>query len=725
MFKENNQSEKESSPTQPPKVTSNDSGNNEPFLTKRETDPNSTKNNSNNGDKNKNKDFSLNKLRGAGSKLPVGPGNFWNNVLSTVLLLILITGLYSILVDPREKPDEISISEMVKQIKAGEIEEIIVRGSTLEIDYVEEGRNSAVAKRESDAAISTTLTNLGVRPGQLEQVRIDVQRETGFGFWFANFAPFLFPLLLLGVIIWFFMRSVKGAGMQAMSFGSSKARMIDPNDKSQKVTFKDVAGAKEAKQELEEIVDFLRNPKKFLDIGAEIPKGVMMMGSPGTGKTLLARAVAGEAGVPFFSISGSEFVEMFVGVGASRVRDLFQMAKKAAPAIIFVDEIDAVGRIRGTGVGGGNDEREQTLNQILVEMDGFEPNAKVIVMAATNRPDVLDPALLRPGRFDRRVTIDLPDRDDRKQILKVHSRKKQMQDDVNLDIIAQRTPGFSGADLSSLMNEAAILAAREDRKKLGQFDLIRSIEKVMLGPERKSHVLSKKEKEITAYHEAGHALVASVLPYTDPVQKISIISRGRAAGYTLKLPDEDRRMHTKKEFIDDITMTLGGYVTEEMVFGDLTTGPSNDLQVASNLARDMVTKYGMSSLGPIALEGTGGRLIGGGMSEDRGYSPQVAKAIDDEVAKIIENSKQKAREILTKYREALDVIAKRLMLVETLERDDYEAILKAEGVEIRDAYKEERIHEESLGDPSRALENESSSLAVNKSSDLSSPENSK
>ena len=639
-------------------------------------------------------------------KVPVGPGNFWNNMLSTVLLLVLLTAAYSYISDKQEEPDEISISEIAAQVKNNEISEIIIRGSKLEIGYTDDTRNQAEAKKESDAPITETLTNLGVSTEQLSNVKIDVQNETGFAFWLSNLAPFLFPILFLLLIVWFFTRSVKGAGMQALNFGNSKARMIDPNDQTQKVTFKDVAGAKEAKQELEEIVDFLKNPKKFLNIGAEIPKGVMMMGAPGTGKTLLARAVAGEAGVPFFSISGSEFVEMFVGVGASRVRDLFQMAKKTAPAIIFVDEIDAVGRVRGTGVGGGNDEREQTLNQILVEMDGFEPNEKVIVMAATNRPDVLDPALLRPGRFDRRVTIDLPDRKDRKAILKVHSKKKPLQEDVNFDIIAQRTPGFSGADLYSLMNEGAILAARENRKKVGQFDLIRSIEKVMLGPERKSHVLSRREREITAYHEAGHALVASVLPYADPVQKISIISRGRAAGYTLKLPDEDRKMHTKKEFIDDIAMTLGGYVTEEMIFGDLTTGPSNDLQVVANLARDMVTKYGMSDkLGPVALEGTGGTLIGGGMSENRGYSPQIAKAIDDEVARIVEEGKERAREILTEHRPALEAISKKLIEVETLERDEYEDILKAEGVEIKDVYREMREEEERLGDPTKSLEN--------------------
>jgi len=637
--------------------------------------------------------------------VPVGPGNFWNNMLSTVLLLIFITAVFSYLTDTGVKPTELSISEVVAQVKNGEVKEIIVRGSKLEVSYTDESKVIGVAKRETDASVSESLTNLGVSSEQLAVVKIDVRRETGFSYWLGQFAPFLFPLLFLGLIIWFFTRSVKGAGMQALNFGNSKARMIDPNDKNQKVTFKDVAGAKEAKQELEEIVDFLKNPKKFLDIGAEIPKGVMMMGAPGTGKTLLARAVAGEAGVPFYSISGSEFVEMFVGVGASRVRDLFQIAKKSAPAIIFIDEIDAVGRVRGTGVGGGNDEREQTLNQILVEMDGFEPNAKVIVMAATNRPDVLDPALLRPGRFDRRVTIDLPDRKDREEILKVHARKKPLQDDVNLEIIAQRTPGFSGADLQSLMNEGAILAARELRKKVGQFDLIRSIEKVMLGPERKSHVLSKREKLVTAYHEVGHALVASVLPYADPVQKISVISRGRAAGYTLKLPDEDRKMHSKKEFLDDIAMTLGGYVTEQMVFDDLTTGPSNDLQVVANLARDMVTKWGMSeTLGPIAYEGTGGRMIGGGASEDRGYSPQVAKAIDDEVNKIIQDGMQKARAILTKYRTALDNIAVRLAEVETLEREEYEALLKQEGVEIKDAYKKQRELDEAVADPTKVLE---------------------
>ena len=653
---------------------------------------------------NKEKKSPVQPLRDMGKKVPLGPGNFWNNMLSTVLLLIFVTALFSYLTDKQVQPESLTLTDVVSRVKGGEVKTIVVKGDELEIDYNDETRSPGIAKREVDASITETLTNLGVTYDELSKIKIDVQRESGFGYWFGQLAPFLFPLIFLGVVIWFFTRSVKGAGMQALNFGSSKARMIDPNDLSQKVTFKDVAGAKEAKQELEEIVDFLKNPKKFLDIGAEIPKGVMMMGAPGTGKTLLARAVAGEAGVPFYSISGSEFVEMFVGVGASRVRDLFSMAKKSAPSIIFVDEIDAVGRVRGTGVGGGNDEREQTLNQILVEMDGFEPNAKVIVMAATNRPDVLDPALLRPGRFDRRVTIDLPDRKDREEILKVHARKKPLQDDVNLALVAQRTPGFSGADLYSLMNEAAILAAREARKTVGQFDLIRSIEKVMLGPERQSHVLSRHEKLVTAYHEVGHALVASVLAHADPVQKISIISRGRAAGYTLKLPDQDRRMHTKKEFLDDIAMTLGGYVTEQMIFDDLSTGPSNDLQVASNMARNMVTKYGMSEkLGPVAFEGSGGSLIGGGYGEDRGYSEQVAKTIDDEVSRMINEGMERAREAITTHIDALHAISKKLAEVETLEREEYEALLKLHGVEIKDAFREKYGHYKDVGDPSSVL----------------------
>lgn len=613
-------------------------------------------------------------------QLPKKPKNgWWGSSASTFLVILVLFSLYSFVFNNAPEAPTITLSALSTDIQAGTVESILVEGNGFTATYADGTKKKG--KKETDTALLDTLSNYGIPSAALSKVAIEVKDESGFKYWFFSLAPILLPLILIGVFIWFLTRQVKGAGMQAFTFGQSKARMVDPKDLKQRVTFSDVAGAKEAKEELTEIVDFLKNPKKFLDIGARIPKGVLLMGAPGTGKTLLGRAVAGEAGVPFFSISGSEFVEMFVGVGASRVRDLFHMAKHAAPAIIFIDEIDAVGRVRGTGVGGGNDEREQTLNQILVEMDGFEPNEKVIVMAATNRPDVLDPALLRPGRFDRRVTIDLPDRDDREQILKVHARKKPLAEDVNLRTIAERTPGFSGADLYSLMNEGAILAARENRKSVAQFDLVRSIEKVMLGPERKSHVLNKKEKEITAYHEAGHALVSSILPYADPVHKISIIARGRAAGYTLKLPLEDTKMQSKKEFLDDIAVSLGGYIAEKEVFDDLTTGPSNDLQVLSALARDMVTKYGMSdALGPMALEGEGGRTLFGRGVTDKEYSDEVSAKIDEEVKKIIDGAYKKAKDVIQKHRVLLNSIAARLMEVETIERPEFEQILIAHGI---------------------------------------------
>ncbi len=603
------------------------------------------------------------------------------NAASIVLLILfIISALYSVIAEQATEANNISLTELVHDIGMGKVSTVTVRGDDLIAEYADKAVKRA--KKEVDSSVTETFGRYGLTPEKLNAVKITVEGPSGFWFWVGQLAPFLAPLIFLVIIIWFLTRQVKGTGLQAFSFGQSKARITLPDDKKQKVTFKDVAGAKEAKQELSEIVDFLKNPKKFLEIGAVIPKGILLMGAPGTGKTLLARAVAGEAGVAFFSISGSEFVEMFVGVGASRVRDLFKMAKEAAPAIIFVDEIDAVGRVRGTGVGGGNDEREQTLNQILVEMDGFEPNEKVIVMAATNRPDVLDPALLRPGRFDRRVTIDLPDRHDREEILKIHAQKKPLAEDVNLIVIAERTPGFSGADLYSLMNEGAILAARENRSKVSQYDLIRAIEKVLLGPERKSHLLSKKEKEITAYHEAGHALVASVLPYADPVHKISIISRGRAAGYTLHLPLEDRKMQSKNEFLDDIAVSLGGYVVEKMLFNDVTTGPSNDLQVSTALARDMVTKYGMSEkIGVLALEGSGGRAMFGKGVEDKAYSEKVSADVDSEVARIMSEGYNKAHDIVTVHRAALNAIAARLIEAETIERDDYEKIIIAHGIQ--------------------------------------------
>lgn len=619
------------------------------------------------------------------AKKNVKQPSFWSNLFTAILILLTISILYSAVSEDKVNETHIAISELAQSVKEGEVKQIEVQGEELKITLnTEEGEVFKESKKEAGTALSDTLINYGVTTEELNKVKIEVANPTGVAFWLLTLAPFLIPLFFIIFLIWYLSRQVKGAGMQAFTFGQSKARFINPKDGKQKVTFKDVAGVKEAKQELSEIVDFLKNPKKFLEIGARIPKGIILVGAPGTGKTLLARATAGEAGVSFFSISGSEFVEMFVGVGASRVRDLFKMAKATAPAIIFIDEIDAVGRARGVGVGGGNDEREQTLNQILVEMDGFEPNEKVIVMAATNRPDVLDPAILRPGRFDRRVVIDAPDRKDREAILKIHAKGKPLGEDVDMALIAQRTPGFSGADLYSLVNEAAILAAREERKKVSQFDLIRSIEKVMLGPERKSHLLSPKEKQITAYHEAGHALVASVLPYADPVHKISIISRGRAGGYTLKLPDEDKKLHSKREFVDDLAMTLGGYVTEELVFGDITTGPSNDLQVGTAMARDMVTKYGMSSnLGPIAYEGSSGKALFGKGLDDKEYSSKIGDAIDEEVSKLMREAYEKAKNIITRHRNVLDAISRRLIEVETIEREEYERILVAHGIDVK------------------------------------------
>lgn len=605
---------------------------------------------------------------------------FINSLVLGIFILFLITNLYAFVTEQNTKVENIAISDLIKDISAGKVTSVTVSGSDLVVEYSDKTTKKAL--KEIDSSITETFSRYGLTPDKINSIKINIEGPSGFRYWMSNILPFITPIFFILFVLWYLSRQVKGAGMQAFSFGQSKARIILPDDAKQKVTFKDVAGAKEAKQELSEIVDFLKNPKKFLEIGAVIPKGILLMGAPGTGKTLLARAVAGEAGVAFFSISGSEFVEMFVGVGASRVRDLFKMAKDNSPAIIFVDEIDAVGRVRGTGVGGGNDEREQTLNQILVEMDGFEPNEKVIVMAATNRPDVLDPALLRPGRFDRRVTIDLPDRNDREEILKIHSAKKPFAEDVNLKVISERTPGFSGADLYSLMNEGAILAARENRTKVSQYDLIRAIEKVMLGPERKSHLLSKKEKEITAYHEAGHALVSSVLPFADPVHKISIISRGRAAGYTLHLPLDDKKMQSKKEFLDDIAVSLGGYVVEKMIYDDVTTGPSNDLQVSTALARDMVTRYGMSEkIGVLALESSGGRAMFGKGVEDNEYSEKVGSDIDSEVARIMREAYEKAEQVVTKYRPALDAIAMRLMEIETLEREEYESIIIAHGIQ--------------------------------------------
>ncbi|PJE64874.1 MAG: cell division protein FtsH [Candidatus Ryanbacteria bacterium CG10_big_fil_rev_8_21_14_0_10_43_42] len=600
---------------------------------------------------------------------------FGKNILYAVLIFFILTAVYASFVT-NEEPEEITLSRLVTEIKAGDVERITVQQDKLEITLVNEVVQTT--KKESDAALTETLVNYGVSPALLESITIEVKEPSGLAFWAATVLPFLLPILLIGLFIWLTMRQVQRSNGQAMMFGQSRARVINPQDKKgDRVTFKDVAGSAEAKEELEEIVDFLKNPKKFLDIGARIPRGVLLMGSPGTGKTLLAKAVAGEAGVPFFHMSASEFVEMFVGVGASRVRDLFRTAKKTAPSIIFVDEIDAVGRHRGAGLGGGHDEREQTLNQILTEMDGFETSDQVIVMAATNRPDVLDPALLRPGRFDRRVVLDLPDIKDREAILAVHVIKKHMAGDIDLRRIAERTPGFSGADLANLVNEAAIAAARENRKEVNQMDVLTSIEKVLLGPERKSKVFSDKEKKITAYHEAGHALVAASLPNTDPVHKISIISRGRAGGYTMKLPTEDKHYYSKDHFLDELAVSLGGYAAEEFIFGELTTGSSDDIRKATSIARSLVTRYGMSEkIGPVAWDDQSDMVfLGRDIGHEKKYSEEVASQVDTEVSRFMKEALVKAQTILKEKKGKLAEIAEYLLEHETIERDMFNKIM--------------------------------------------------
>lgn len=602
--------------------------------------------------------------------------NFSRQFLYALLILMALAGLYSTITGSLEQKKELSLSEVVSKINVGEVTEISVLDSELAIKL----KNGEMfqAQKEQETGLTETLRNYNVDSSKLKDVKVQIQTRGVLNTLLGIVLPVLGPVILIGFFIWFMARQVQRGSMQALTFGQSRARLINPDDGKEKVTFKDVAGVKEAKAELVEVVDFLKNPKKFLDIGAKIPKGVLLMGPPGVGKTMLARAVAGEAGTPFFYMSASEFIELFVGVGASRVRDLFKLAKKAAPAIIFVDELDAIGRIRGAGIGGGHDEREQTLNQILVEMDGMETNDRIIVLAATNRPDVLDPALLRPGRFDRRVVLDLPDINDRVAILEIHSRNKPVEEDVQLRVIAERTPGFSGADLANLVNEAAISAAREDRKKVGQMDLIKSIEKVMLGPERKSHILSPEEKKIAAYHEAGHALVATSLTHADPVHKVSIVSRGRAAGYTLKLPSEDRHMYTRSHFLDEMASALGGYAAEKLVFGELTTGPSDDLQKAAAVARSMVMRFGMSEkIGPSVLgEREEMIFLGRELTTERNYSEETARVIDEEVKHLIDNAYTRAREVLTQRRKKLDAIAAYLIEHETIERADFEALVK-------------------------------------------------
>jgi cell division protease FtsH len=600
------------------------------------------------------------------------------NFIFILLIFLIISGIFGLLQQPFEKEKELSITQLVKEINEGKIKKITVSGSELSILYLDDGK--ARSRKETEAALSQSLINYGVDLEKLKGVEIETKEEGGTWTWLGPVLILLLPLLVFGFFFWMIFRQARTGAMQAFDFSKARARLFGAEGHPrEKITFKDVAGLVEAKEELKEIVDFLKNPKKYLQMGASIPRGVLLLGPAGVGKTLLARAVAGEANVPFFSISGSEFVEMFVGVGAGRVRDLFSTAKKAAPAILFIDELDAVGRQRGTGLGGGHDEREQTLNQILVEMDGFERDTKVIVMSATNRGDILDPALLRPGRFDRKVILDLPDVNDREEILRIHCRGKPLALNVNLREIAERTPGFSGADLANLVNEAAIFAARRNKHQVFQEELLESIEKVLLGPERKSHILSKKEKEIAAFHETGHALVSSSLSETEPVRKVSIMARGLAAGYTLKMPKEERKIKTKSEFLAEMATLLGGYCAEKLKFGEITTGAANDLERASELARKLVKEYGMSSLGPISF-GEKGELVflGKEISEQRNYSEKVAAQIDKEVTKFIKNAEVRARKILLKKKKLLDKVAKILITKETIEREEFEKLIGIE-----------------------------------------------
>ncbi|HRH23036.1 MAG TPA: ATP-dependent zinc metalloprotease FtsH [Candidatus Magasanikbacteria bacterium] len=590
-------------------------------------------------------------------------------VIAAVVSMFNFTGV---------QPEAASISRLVTEIKADTVSVVEVRGDTLLVKLKDENAKPLEIKRETGVSFGELLAPYGVTSEELNNISVEIKEESGWRFWVGVLVPWILPLGIFLLVIFFFTRQVQGANNRAMGFGESRAKEAKPDDTNRK-TFADVAGAKEAKEELTEVVDFLKDPKKFTDMGAKIPRGVLLMGSPGTGKTLLAKAVAGEAGVPFFHISGSEFVEMFVGVGASRVRDLFNKAKKAAPAIVFIDEIDAVGRKRGAGLGGSHDEREQTLNQILVEMDGFEPNLGVIVVAATNRPDVLDSALLRPGRFDRRVVIDLPDISDREEILKVHAKNKKLAEGVSLRKIAERTPGFSGADLENLLNEAAILAVRREKKVIDEVEVLESIEKVILGPEKKSRLMTKKDQEMTAYHEAGHAIVGHFLPNCDPVRKVSIIGRGMAGGYTLSMPDSDVKYRTRAKFNDDLAMMLGGYVTERMIYGvdQLSTGPSSDLKKATATARSMVLRYGMSDkLGPRQYgENEEMIFLAQEIHDKKNYSEKTAELIDSEISRILDDALKVAEHVITTHRKQMDDLVKELIEKETVEQDEFKKIV--------------------------------------------------
>ena len=596
-----------------------------------------------------------------------------------VYLIIMVAGAFLFFnfssQSEKVKDKETPISQVAADARAGMIEQITVTGdySTLEVEF-KDRREPVVSRMGDSVDVVEVLRNLGVSEEEIAAITIEYQQPSGWASWLPLLSGIL-PAILFMVLFYFLLRQAQGSNNQALSFGKSRARMFSGDQPT--VTFEDVAGVREAKEELYEVVEFLKEPEKFIALGARIPKGVLLVGAPGTGKTLMAKAVSGEAGVPFFNISGSEFVEMFVGVGASRVRDLFDQAKRHSPCIIFIDEIDAVGRHRGAGLGGSHDEREQTLNQILVEMDGFDTDTNVIILAASNRPDILDPALLRPGRFDRRVVLDIPDILGRKGILDVHVRGKPLANDIDLEILARRTPGFVGADIENMVNEAAILAARRDKKVIGMEEFGEAIERVVAGPERKSRIISDEEKEIIAYHEAGHAMVMSKLPHCDPVHKVSIVARGMALGYTMPLPKEDRYLRHRAKFKDQLAGLLGGRAAEELMFNDVTTGAASDLEQVTKLARKMVCEYGMSEeLGPMTF-GKKQELVflGREISEQRDYSEAMAQEIDREVRRFIDEAHSRAREILTTYRDKLIALAKRLIEEETIESAELEAML--------------------------------------------------
>ena len=601
--------------------------------------------------------------------------SFIKNFLFALLILFFLSTVFALFSQSTEREKKIPLNQVIQDIEEEKIDRILISDNDLEIFY-KDGKK-ALSKKEPEISLSQIFISYGIKEEKLIKVAIEEKEKTDIWGWLGPIL-YILPTIFLFFFFWLIFRQAKTGAGQVFDFTRARARIFGVGGQlKEKITFKDVAGLKEAKQELMEVVDFLKNPKKYLQMGAKIPRGVILIGAPGTGKTMLAKAVSNEANVPFFSISGSEFIELFVGVGASRIRNLFDQARKVGRAIIFIDEIDSIGKIRGVGVTGGHEEREQTLNQLLAEMDGIGTEENIVVVAATNQPEYLDPALLRPGRFDRRIVLDLPDINEREAILKIHCRGKPLALNVNLREVAERTPGFSGADLANVINEAAILAARRNKAQIFQEEILESIEKVLLGPERKSHILSKKEKEIAAYHEAGHALMASFLPEAEEVRKVSIVARGLAAGYTLKMPAEERKIKTKSQFLAELSTLLGGYVAEKIKFGEITTGASNDLKNASELARKLVKEYGMSALGPISF-GKREELIflGGETAEQRNYSEKIAVQIDKEVEKFIKNAKNQAEKILNQKRKLLEKVAQTLIEKETIEKEEFEKLIK-------------------------------------------------